>query len=162
MAHHHHHHGHGHHHHDHHHDDHGHHHAHHGHNSAAADHLHSHFHGNGAAARREEIQALAGVFIDGFRKADDKTSYLRLARIPFERRGSDGLTMRLVDVEIVAAFQVGTASPGFGSRELVYMPYPGEMVRERTTMRFTYVSVTEREDVDLLELLPRTGSPSSG
>lgn len=156
----------GHHSHDHHHHGHGHSHDHghghpyghghsHGHNSGGqTDHLHSHFHGDGDAARREEVQALSASFIDGFRKADDKTSYLRLARIPFDRPGSDGLTMRLVDVEIVAGFQVATASPGFGTRELVYMPYPGSMVKERTTMRFTYVSMSERQDVDLLELLP--------
>ncbi|AXS42675.1 hypothetical protein D1F64_16590 [Breoghania sp. L-A4] len=155
------------HHHDHHHDhghshdhahphDHAHDHPHpHGHNSADADHLHSHFHGNSRAARIEELQTLSESFIDGFRKADDKTSYLRLAHIPFDRLGSDGLTMRLVDVEIAAAFQVATASPGFGSKELVYMPYPGSMVKERTTMRFVYVSTTERTDVDLLDLLPK-------
>ena len=48
---------------------------------------------------------------------------------------------------------LGTASPAFGSRELVYLPYPGEMVTERETMTFTYVSLSERADIDLTEVL---------
>ena len=41
----------------------------------------------------------------------------------------------------------------FASRELVYMPFPGTMISERETMTFTYVSLTERNDVDLIDLL---------
>lgn len=152
---HHHHHDHGHHHHDHHHGHAGHHHhdhAGHGHNHAGADHLHSHPLGTGGAAR-EDLQALAAQFIDGFRGAEDKTSYLRLSGIPFARDGEDGLTLHLVDVAIWSGWQVATASPGFGSRELVHLPFPGSMVTPRETMSFTYVSLTARQDVDLVELL---------
>lgn len=129
-----------------------------GHNHAGADHLHSHPHGGSGQADREELLVLAAGFVEGFRAATDKTSYLRLAGIPFERKGSDGLTMHLVDASIAANWQIGTASPAFASRELVYMPFPGSMVSERETMRFTYVSLTQREDVDLVSLLAaRTG-----
>ena len=129
-------------------------HTHHGHNSeaGAADHLHSHLHG-ADESRREELQSLSQAFIEGFRQAEDKTSFLRIAGIPFERPSLDGRTLKLVDVEITAGYQVGTASPAFGSPELVYMPFPGPMVRERTAVRFVYVSLKEREDVDLLEIL---------
>ena len=96
---------------------------------------------------------LSASFIDGFRQADDKNSYLRISGIPFSRRGNDGLTMHLVDAEIVSNWQLGTASPAFASRELVYLPYPGVMVSGRETMRFTYVSLTERADVDLRVVL---------
>ncbi len=134
--------------HDHHHDDH--HHNHHGHNHPIANDLHSHLHGEGES---EDIKALAEAFIDGFRQADDKTSYLRLAGIPDSIDGPDGLARRLVDVSITDGFQVATASPGFGSRELVYLPYPGAMVRPRTNLTLTYVSLTGRSDVDLLNFL---------
>ena len=150
-------HGHGHHHgHDHHHDhDHGHHHHGPGHNHAHdhGDHLHSHVHGDAAKERAEELRVLATAFLDGYRKADDKTSFLRVAGVPFKRKGSDGLAMHLVETKIESKWQLGTASPAFGSRELVYLPYPGEMVTERETMTFTYVSLTERSDVDLTEFL---------
>lgn len=144
-----------------HHHHHNHHHGHHhdhahgvGHNHAhAGDHLTSHVHGDGERERREELQALAAAFVDGFRAAPDKNAWLRLAGIPFARTGADGLTMHLVDAAIVSNWQIGTASPAFASRELVYLPYPGAMVHERQTMNFTYVSLTERADIDLHALI---------
>lgn len=137
--------------HDHHH--HHHHHHPHDHNHASCDHLHSHVHGGSSSDRVEELQALSASFIDGFRSADDKTSYLRLAGVPFHRTGRDGLVQHLVDAKIESNWQVGTASPAFASRELVYMPFPGSMVQARETMTFTYVSLTERADMDLIDLL---------
>lgn len=134
------------HHHDHTHDEH----HHHGHNQTPAEHLHSHPHPQEAG---EEQIALSEAFVDGFRNAQDKTSYLRLAGIPFTRKGSDGLSMYLVDVAINTNYQVGTASPAFASRELAYLPFPGSMVTNLETMSFTYVSLTMREDVPLLDLL---------
>ncbi len=140
-----------HHHHDHHHD---HDHPHpHDHNHSSPDHLHSHVHGASTAEKADELQALATSFIDGFRAAEDKTSYLRLAGVPFHRPGSDTLIQHLVDAKIVSNWQIGTASPAFASRELVYMPFPGAMVSERETMTFTYVSLTERRDIDLIDIL---------
>lgn len=125
-----------------------------GHNHGhGADHLHSHVHGDAGRERTEELQVLAANFIEGFRTATDKTSYLRLAGIPFQKSGADSLTMNLVDASIASNWQIGTASPAFASRELVYMPFPGSMVTHRENMVFTYVSLTAREDVDLLTLL---------
>ena len=121
-----------------------------GHNHPIGHELASHLHGEG---EREDLQALAEAFIDGFRRAEDKTSYLRLAGVPDAVDGPDGLARRLVDVTVTEGFQVATASPGFGSRELVYLPYPGGMVRPRTTLTLTYVSLTGRSDVDLVTLL---------
>ncbi|MEO0547117.1 MAG: hypothetical protein AAF035_09220 [Pseudomonadota bacterium] len=118
-----------------------------------ADHLHSHTHGTSERDRPEELKVFTTAFVEGFRSAADKTSYLRLAGVPFERTGSDGLKMHLVDATIVANWQIGTASPAFGSRELSYLPYPGTMVTGRETMNFIYVSLTEREDIDLAAFL---------
>jgi len=123
------------------------------HNHGGPDHLHSHVHGTPASERAEELQTLSASFIDGFRQAEDKTSYLRIAGIPFHKEGTDGLRQHLVDAQIVSNWQIGTASPAFASRELVYMPFPGPMVGQRETMTFTYVSLTERADIDLLTLL---------
>lgn len=68
----------------HHHHDHGHHHPHDHNHPHDADHLHSHMHHHDEAA---DLQVLAAQFIDGFVKAADKTSYLKLAGVPFERPG---------------------------------------------------------------------------
>ena len=127
----------------------GHHHHHpHDHNhSHDPDHLHSHLKPEDEAA---ELQVLATQFIDGFVQAADKTAYLRLAGVPFEKPGKGGETaLKLVDVELTTEWQVGTASPSFGSRELSYLPYPGSMVQERTNMSLVYVSMDAKETVDI-------------
>ncbi len=115
------------------------------------DHLHSHPKPEDEAA---DLQVLAEQFIDGFVAAKDKTSYLRLAGVPLERpQQSGGASMKLVDVQLSTEWQVGTASPSFGSRELSYLPYPGEMVTERTNLGFVYVSLETKEVVDLRSFL---------
>lgn len=121
-----------------------------GHNHAHGHELHSH---PRADHRADEIRALAATFVDGFRSAEDKTSYLRLAGVPDSIPGPDGLARRLVDITISDGYQVATASPGFGTRELVYLPFPGAMIAPRTTLVMTYVSLTGRSDVDLVDFL---------
>jgi len=131
------------------------HHGEHGHNGGPdpVGHLHSHLHGMGPDDQAEALQVLTDAFIDGFRRAEDKTSFLRLAGVPFEIAPAEGPGLKLVDVEIGTGYQVGTASPGFASRELAYLPYPGELVVERTNMTFVYVSLTERREIDLRQFL---------
>ena len=123
----------------------GHNHSHHG------DHLHSHMKPEDEAA---DLQILTAQFIDGFVQAADKAAYLRLAGVPLERPGQAGETaLKLVDVELTTEWQVGTASPSFGSRELSYLPYPGEMIRERTNMALVYVSMDEKDKLDIRAFL---------
>lgn len=127
--------------------DHVHHHPAHDHNHAQADHLHSHMRHDDEAA---DTQVLTDQFIDGFVLAKDKMAYLRIAGVPLEIADpSGGPSMKLVDVQLSTEWQVGTASPSFGSRELSYLPYPGEMVAERTNFGFVYVSLNAKRVVDL-------------
>ncbi|MEP3300000.1 MAG: hypothetical protein ABJO27_26545 [Pseudoruegeria sp.] len=133
--------------------DHSHDHHHHGvgHNHSHGDHLHSHLHDEDEAA---DIQVLATQFIDGFVQAKDKSSYLKLAGVPFERPSTAGSkALKLIDVELKTEWQVGTASPSFGSRELSYLPFPGEMVNERTNMSLIYVSMDEKSTLDIRDFL---------
>ncbi|MEM6758752.1 MAG: hypothetical protein AAF601_04675 [Pseudomonadota bacterium] len=124
------------------------------------DHLHSHLKPEDAAA---ELQVLATQFIDGFVAAKDKMAYLRLANVPLERPAPDGgASMKLVDVQLTTEWQVGTASPSFGSRELSYLPYPGEMVTERTNMGFIYVSLDAKDVVDLRSFLHDSHAQAGG
>jgi hypothetical protein len=124
-----------------------------GHNHPHPDPLASHLHGPDAAA---ELQVLTSQFIDGFREARDKSANLRIARVPLEIAGEgDAPSLNLVDVELRTDWQVGTASPSFGSRELSYLPFPGEMVTERTNMGFVYVSLASRRVWDLRDVLGR-------
>ncbi|MEM9430777.1 MAG: hypothetical protein AAGA32_14930 [Pseudomonadota bacterium] len=117
-----------------------------GHNHPA-DHLDSHM---APQDRADDLQVLTTQFIDGFLQAADKTAYLRLAGIPFERSGGDGKpTLKLVDISLTTEWQVGTASPGFGTRELSYLAFPGAMVKERMNMALVYVSMAERVALDI-------------
>ncbi|QPM88830.1 hypothetical protein [Pseudooceanicola algae] len=116
-----------------------------------ADHLHSHMHTHDDAA---DLQVLTAQFIDGFVTAADKASYLKLAGVPLERPGKGGdKALKLVDVELKTEWQVGTASPSFGSRELSYLPFPGQMVTERTNMALVYVSMDEKQLWDIRDFL---------
>ena len=93
---------------------------------AAPDHLHSHM---DDPDRAEALRALAAEFIDGFRAAKDKIAHLRLAGVPLELPDEEGgPALKLVDVRLTTEWQVGTASPSFGSRELSWLPFPGPMV----------------------------------
>ncbi|MEO0401133.1 MAG: hypothetical protein AAF214_02035 [Pseudomonadota bacterium] len=117
-----------------------------GHNHAA-DHLHSHLKPEDEAA---DLQVLCAQFIEGFREAKDKAAYLNIAHVPLEIPcSSGGPGLKLVDVALTTEWQVGTASPSFGSRELSYLAFPGDMIIERTNMAFVYVSSQRREDRDL-------------
>lgn len=122
-----------------------------GHNHAHGEHLESHMPPEDAAS---ELQVLTVQFIDGFIQAADKTSYLRLAGVPFERPGMGGTrALKLVDVELKTEWQVGTASPSFGSQELSYLTFPGEMVRARTNLGLVYVSMDEKKVLDIRQFL---------
>ncbi|MEL6977471.1 MAG: hypothetical protein AAGM38_02185 [Pseudomonadota bacterium] len=124
-----------------------------GHNgpSDPAHHLHSHMTPEDEAA---ELQALSAQFIEGFAAASDKAAFLRIAGVPLEIESeTGGAKLKLVDVSVTSQWQVGAASPAFGSAELAYLPYPGEMIRERTNCALTYVSLTERRDMDLRAFL---------
>lgn len=138
--------------------DHAHGHAHgHGHNHADGTHLHSHMDPADEAA---ELQILTAQFIDGFREARDKAAYLRIAGVPLEiADAAGGPNLKLVDVKLTTEWQVGTASPSFGSRELSYLPFPGEMIAERTNMDFVYVSLDAKRLVDLRGFLAARGAP---
>jgi hypothetical protein len=74
--------------------------------------------------------------------------------VPLERPGKTGASaLKLVDVKLTTEWQVGTASPSFGTRELSYLPFPGEMIRDRTNMFLVYVSMDEKDMMDIRDFL---------
>lgn len=122
-----------------------------GHNHTHGDHLHSHMRADEAAA---DLQVLTDQFIDGFRNAKDKAAYLNLAGVPLEiEDAAGGPSLKLVDVKLTTEWQVGTASPSFGTRDLSYLPFPGDMISERTNLGFIYVSLERKRVTDLRDFL---------
>ena len=105
----------------------------------------------------EQYHAAERAFIDGFRAASDKQGFLALARIPHELPDGDGPSLKLVEVILADSVEVGRASPGFASRELVYHPLPGKLVTSRTRLSFRYVSLARMRELSLAEVLERSG-----
>jgi hypothetical protein len=60
-------------------------------------------------------------------------------------------------VVVEDSFEVGRASPGFASRELVYHPLPGKLVTSRTRLAFRYVSSERLLELSLAEILELSG-----
>jgi hypothetical protein len=100
----------------------------------------------------EEHEAVESAFIAGFRHAGDKLGFLRLARIPLELHRPQQPGLKLMQVIIEDTYEVGRASPGFASRELVYHPLPGKLVTAAARLRFRYVSALEVCELDLATL----------
>ena len=105
----------------------------------------------------EQYHAVEDAFIAGFRTAPDKAGFLALARIPLELADGDGPSLKLLEVILAESFEVGRASPGFGSRELVHHPLPGKLVTSRTSLSFRYVSIARAHALSLAEVLERSG-----
>lgn len=104
-----------------------------------------------------QYHAVEDAFIAGFREAPDKAGFLALARIPLELPGGAGPSFKLLEVVIEDSFEVGRASPGFASRELVYHPLPGKLVTSRTRLLFRYVSSERLRELSLAEILACAG-----
>lgn len=102
--------------------------------------------------RSAEREAVEQAFIAGFRSAPDKQAFLRLAGIPLslERRGKTAL--KLIEVKLEDRFQVGSASPGFATRELSYQPLPAALVAQTTQLAFVYVSADTLVEKTLAEV----------
>jgi hypothetical protein len=158
----HHHHGHDHHHHGHDHDDHYHDHAHPphgpGHNlpqtSRGAAQWQTPHQPNGAAATpavEPDLDKVEKAFVDGFLAAGDATSFLRLARVPFEMVLGDAC-LRLLRVEIESLTDVGSLTPHLGGGTFRHDPLPANFVSQRRRLRFVYFDGTDLRALSYAEL----------
>ena len=102
--------------------------------------LHTHPHSH-AGENAEELKAVEAAFIAGFREAPDKQAFLRLSGIPLSLERPGATALKLIEVKLTDNYQVGSASPGFATRELSYQPLPAALVGHRTNLIFVYVSV---------------------
>ena len=103
-------------------------------------------------ATAEGLRLLEQAFVDGFRAAIDKASFLRLARIPTEAVIDDQPGYKLLEVRFVDSVTVGAATPGFGTGNLVYQAFPGELVRTETRLRFVYARFDRTREITWSEL----------
>ncbi len=78
------------------------------------------------------------AFIAGFTNAPDPTSFLRLARIPFEGQSVKGELLKLLRVETDEAVDVASITPHLGGASMRYDPMPAKMVSRRRRLAFVY------------------------
>jgi hypothetical protein len=109
-----------------------------------------------------EYHVVEDAFIAGLRNAPDKAGFLALARIPLELPDGQGPGLKLLEIVLEDSFEVGRASPGFASRELVYHSLPGRLVTSRTRLAFRYVSSERIKDMSLAEVLALSGVEMEG
>ena len=69
-----------------------------------------------------DLDQVEAAFVEGFLAASDPTSFLRLARIPFEATAADGAKLALLRVEIDAVADVGRVTPHLGGGSFRYDP----------------------------------------
>jgi hypothetical protein len=91
----------------------------------------------GARVAEPDLDKVEKAFVEGFFAATDPTSFLRLARIPFEMRG-DGASLKLLRVEVDALTDVGSLTPHLGGEGFRYDPLPASFVSQRRRLRFVY------------------------
>lgn len=85
-----------------------------------------------------DFDLVAAAFVEGFIAASDPTSFLRLARVPFEAHAADGTKLSLLRVEIDDVTDVGSITPHLGGGSFRYDPLPGRMASRRKRLRFVY------------------------
>lgn len=85
-----------------------------------------------------DFDLIEAAFVDGFGRADDPTSFLRLARVPFAGKTADGETLNLLRVEIEDAVDVGSITPHLGGGSMSYKPLPAKMASRRRRLAFIY------------------------
>ncbi|MCS0503148.1 hypothetical protein [Ancylobacter mangrovi] len=85
-----------------------------------------------------DLDLVEKAFVEGFGSASDPTSFLRLARIPFDAVTREGARVSLLRVETDEATDVGAVMPQLGGGAFRYDPLPASMVSRRRRLRFLY------------------------
>jgi len=96
---------------------------------------HGHDHADHGEA---DLDLVESTFVEGFAAASDPTSFLRLARVPFEASAADGTKLVLLRVEAEAITDVGAITPHLGGESFRYDPLPAALVARRRRLRFIY------------------------
>jgi hypothetical protein len=85
-----------------------------------------------------DLDLVEAAFVEGFSSASDPTSFLRLARIPFEAVDNGGAKLVMLRVETDSVTDVGSVTPHLGGGAMRYDPLPAKFVGRRRKLRFVY------------------------
>jgi hypothetical protein len=100
-----------------------------------------------------DLDLVEAAFVEGFLAATDATSFLRLARVPFEGTAADGAKLALLRVEVDSVADVGSITPHLGGASFRYDPLPARMVSRRKRLRLVYFDGEKPRMLDLAEAL---------
>ncbi len=90
------------------------------------------------ASTEPDFDLVEEAFADAFPKAEDPTSFLRLANVPFVGARPDGSRLFLLRVEQDFATDIGSLAPAVGGGAHRYAPMPKGMVSRRRRLGFVY------------------------
>jgi hypothetical protein len=100
-----------------------------------------------------DLDLVEAAFVEGFLQASDATSFLRLARVPFEGTAADGAKLVLLRVEVENVADVGSITPHLGGASFRYDPLPARMVSRRKRVRLVYFDGQKPRMLGLSEAL---------
>lgn len=85
-----------------------------------------------------DLDLVETAFVESFATASDPTSFLRLARVPFDATDAAGTRLSLLRVETEDVTDIGAVMPHLGGGSFRYDPLPASMVSRRKRLRFLY------------------------
>jgi hypothetical protein len=85
-----------------------------------------------------DLDLVEASFAEGFIRAPDQPSFLRLASIPFVGVDAAGRRLHMLRVEIDHVTDVGAISPLLGGEGVRYDPLPATLVAKRRNLAFVY------------------------
>jgi hypothetical protein len=109
--------------------------------------------GEGRPRAEADLDLIEAAFVEGFLVASDATSFLRLARVPFEGTAADGARLALLRVEVDSVADVGSITPHLGGASFRYDPLPARMVSRRKRLRLVYFDGQKPRALDLAEAM---------
>lgn len=90
------------------------------------------------APQETDLDLVEAAFLEGFSRASDPVSFLRVAQIPFEAQAADGHRLVLLRVESGERTDVGAVMPHLGGGGFRYDPLTGRMASRRRELAFVY------------------------
>jgi hypothetical protein len=98
-----------------------------------------------------DLDLIEKSFVEGFVRAPDPTSFLRLASIPFVGVDSDERRLHLLRVETESLTDVGAVAPLLGGEGVRYDPLPAKLVAQRQRLSFVYHDGRSTRRLDFAE-----------
>jgi hypothetical protein len=99
---------------------------------------HGHDHSEPEDPAAADLDLVEAAFVEGFARASDATSFLRVAGIPFVGENGSGRRLHLLRVETEDMVDVGSVTPLLGGGGVRYDPLPAKLTSRRRRLAFVF------------------------